>query len=58
MTVTSMLDGQKFTALNGGPHFKFTPAISFLVDCKTQKEVDDLWRKRCYRTRMQINRKA
>jgi predicted 3-demethylubiquinone-9 3-methyltransferase (glyoxalase superfamily) len=45
MTVTFMLDGQKFTALNGGPHFKFTPAISFLVDCKTQKEVDDLWRK-------------
>jgi predicted 3-demethylubiquinone-9 3-methyltransferase (glyoxalase superfamily) len=45
MVVTFMLDGQKFTALNGGPQFKFTPAISFLVDCKTQKEVDDLWRK-------------
>lgn len=45
MTVTFELDGQKFIALNGGPHFKFTEAISFLVDCKTQEEVDELWKR-------------
>ena len=45
MTATFTLEGQKFYALNGGPHFKFTPAISFFVDCKTQKEVDNLWDK-------------
>ena len=45
MTVTFQLDGQEFTALNGGPEFKFTPAISFYVDCKTQAEVDKLWEK-------------
>jgi predicted 3-demethylubiquinone-9 3-methyltransferase (glyoxalase superfamily) len=39
------LDGQKFTALNGGPQFTFTEAISFYVDCKTQQEVDELWEK-------------
>ena len=38
MTVTFELDGQRFIALNGGPHFKFTEAISFSVDCKTQKK--------------------
>ena len=43
MTVTFQLDGHEFIALNGGPHFKFTEAISFSVDCKTQKEVDDYW---------------
>ena len=43
MTVTFELDGQRFIALNGGPHFKFTEAISFLVDCKTQEEVDEFW---------------
>ena len=43
MTATFQLDGQEFIALNGGPHFKFTEAISFSVDCKTQQEVDDLW---------------
>ncbi len=43
MSVTFQLDGQEFFALNGGPHFKFTPAISFFVDCKTQQEVDELW---------------
>ncbi|HUB66530.1 MAG TPA: VOC family protein [Candidatus Methylacidiphilales bacterium] len=43
--VTAELDGQKFFALNGGPHFKFTPAISFFVSCKTQREVDDFWEK-------------
>jgi predicted 3-demethylubiquinone-9 3-methyltransferase (glyoxalase superfamily) len=37
--------GQEFMALNGGPQFSFTPAISFLVSCETQKEVDDLWAK-------------
>jgi predicted 3-demethylubiquinone-9 3-methyltransferase (glyoxalase superfamily) len=44
-TVTFTLDGQEFYALNGGPMFKFTPAISFFVDCKTQEEVDELWTK-------------
>jgi len=45
MTVEFQLEGQDFVALNGGPTFTFSPAISFLVDCKTQKEVDDLWEK-------------
>ena len=45
MSATFYLDGQQFYALNGGPHFKFTPAISFFVDCATQEEVDDLWEK-------------
>jgi len=45
MTVTFQLEGQAFTALNGGPHFKFTEAISLLVNCKTQVEVDELWEK-------------
>jgi predicted 3-demethylubiquinone-9 3-methyltransferase (glyoxalase superfamily) len=45
MTVEFELDGQKFIALNGGPHFKFTEAISFSVYCKTQDEVDDYWSK-------------
>jgi predicted 3-demethylubiquinone-9 3-methyltransferase (glyoxalase superfamily) len=45
MTITFQLEGQAFTALNGGPHFKFTEAISFLVNCKTQEEVDELWEK-------------
>jgi predicted 3-demethylubiquinone-9 3-methyltransferase (glyoxalase superfamily) len=39
------LDGQEFTALNGGPIFKFTEAISLFVNCETQAEVDDLWEK-------------
>jgi predicted 3-demethylubiquinone-9 3-methyltransferase (glyoxalase superfamily) len=39
------LEGQRFTALNGGPHFKFTEAISFVVNCETQEEVDELWEK-------------
>ena len=43
MTVDFELDGQRFTALNGGPDFKFTEAISLLVDCQSQEEVDDLW---------------
>jgi predicted 3-demethylubiquinone-9 3-methyltransferase (glyoxalase superfamily) len=45
MTVTFQLDGQQFIALNGGPHFKFTEAISLLVNCETQDEVDRLWEK-------------
>ncbi len=45
MTATFQLEGQEFIALNGGPHFKFTEAISFVVDCKTQEEVDELWEK-------------
>ena len=43
MTATFELDGQKFMALNGGPMFSFTPAISFFVNCDTQAEVDELW---------------
>jgi predicted 3-demethylubiquinone-9 3-methyltransferase (glyoxalase superfamily) len=45
MTVTFELEGQEFIALNGGPVFKFTEAISLLVNCETQVEVDDLWKK-------------
>lgn len=45
MTATFQLDGQEFIALNGGPHFKFTEAISFFVNCETQQEVDELWEK-------------
>jgi predicted 3-demethylubiquinone-9 3-methyltransferase (glyoxalase superfamily) len=45
MTVEFELDGQKFVALNGGPIFKFTEAISFAVNCRTQKEIDGLWEK-------------
>jgi predicted 3-demethylubiquinone-9 3-methyltransferase (glyoxalase superfamily) len=43
MSVTFQLEGQEFFALNGGPQFKFTPAISLFVDCATQYEVDELW---------------
>lgn len=43
MTVEFQLEGQKFLGLNGGPHFQFTPAISLIVDCKSQHEVDALW---------------
>jgi predicted 3-demethylubiquinone-9 3-methyltransferase (glyoxalase superfamily) len=45
MTATFKLDGQEFVALNGGPKFKFTEAISFVVNCEAQKEVDELWEK-------------
>ena len=45
MTVAFNLDGQDFVALNGGPHFKFTEAVSFVANCETQQEVDDLWEK-------------
>jgi predicted 3-demethylubiquinone-9 3-methyltransferase (glyoxalase superfamily) len=47
MTVSFRLAGQQFTALNGGPHFKFTEAISFVVRCETQAEVDRYWEKLC-----------
>ena len=45
MTVEFQLEGQRFIALNGGPQFTFTEAISFSVDCKTQEEVDRFWKK-------------
>jgi predicted 3-demethylubiquinone-9 3-methyltransferase (glyoxalase superfamily) len=45
MTVSFELDGQKFIALNGGPDFTFSEAISFEVDCETQEEVDNFWSK-------------
>jgi len=48
MTITFDLDGQEFMGLNGGPIFKFTEAISFLVNCKTQQEIDELWEKLSY----------
>src|ERR1700726_2580995 len=43
MSVTFVLDGQEFIALNGGPHFKFSEAISFFVSCADQHEVDRFW---------------
>ena len=45
MTATFQLDGQEFMALNAGPQFTFTEAISFFVNCETQQEVDKLWEK-------------
>lgn len=45
MSVTFELNGQEFMALNGGPTFKFSPAISFFVKCETQRDVDDYWEK-------------
>ena len=45
MSATFELEGQKFMALNGGPMFTFTEAISFFIDCDTQEEVDTLWEK-------------
>jgi predicted 3-demethylubiquinone-9 3-methyltransferase (glyoxalase superfamily) len=45
MTVAFQLDGKEFAALNGGPQFKFTEAVSFVVNCVTQEEVDHLWDK-------------
>lgn len=43
LTVTFRIQGQEFTALNGGPDFKFNEAVSLMVNCETQEEVDDLW---------------
>jgi predicted 3-demethylubiquinone-9 3-methyltransferase (glyoxalase superfamily) len=45
MSATFEIEGQEFIALNGGPQFQFTPAISFFVNCETQEEVDELWDK-------------
>lgn len=45
MSATFQLDGQDFFALNGGPQFRFTPAVSLFVNCETQQEVDELWAK-------------
>lgn len=43
MTVNFQLQGQDFVALNGGPHFRFSEAISFVIDCETQQEIDEYW---------------
>jgi predicted 3-demethylubiquinone-9 3-methyltransferase (glyoxalase superfamily) len=45
MTVSFQLEGQGFTGLNGGPEFKFNEAVSLLVNCESQEEVDELWEK-------------
>ncbi len=45
MAATFQLEGQEFHAINGGPQFKFTEAISFVVSCETQPEIDELWEK-------------
>lgn len=45
MTAVFQLNGQEFIALNGGPQFTFSPAISFVVSCETQEEVDEFWEK-------------
>jgi predicted 3-demethylubiquinone-9 3-methyltransferase (glyoxalase superfamily) len=45
MTVDFQLDGQQFVALNGGPEFRFTEAVSFVVPCESQAEVDEIWEK-------------
>lgn len=45
LTATFTIDGQEFVALNGGPHFKFSEAVSFMVKCENQKEIDEMWRR-------------
>ena len=45
MSASFQIDGQDYIAFNGGPHFKFTPAVSLFVNCETQEEVDELWEK-------------
>lgn len=45
LTIQFEIEGQEFIALNGGPHYKLTPAISLSVNCETQAEIDDLWEK-------------
>jgi len=45
MTASFQIEGQEFIALNGGPHFKFTEAVSFVVSCETQEEIDYYWNK-------------
>ena len=54
MSATFQLDGQNFFALNGGPLFKFTEAISFFVNCETQQEADELWEKLCRRRKIKM----
>ncbi len=48
LTIAFQINGQEFLALNGGPNFKFNEAISIMVICKTQKEIDELWKKLSY----------
>src|SRR6266550_2110319 len=45
LTVDFTIEGQRFTAINGGPEFKFDEAVSFLVNCESQEEIDELWEK-------------
>ena len=45
LTASFTLDGQQFVALNGGPHFKFTEAVSFVISCQDQEEIDYYWQK-------------
>ena len=45
LTVDFTIEGQRFTAINGGPNFTFDEAVSFLVNCETQEEIDELWEK-------------
>jgi predicted 3-demethylubiquinone-9 3-methyltransferase (glyoxalase superfamily) len=45
MTVSFEIEGQEFVALNGGPQFKFSEAVSFVVNCKSQKDIDEMWAK-------------
>lgn len=45
MTIEFSIEGQTFVALNGGPQFKFTPAVSFVINCKDQHEIDYFWEK-------------
>ena len=47
LAVTVEIEGQRFVALNGGPQFKFTPAVSFFVNCDSQEEIDRLWGRLC-----------
>ena len=47
LTVRFVLDGEEFVALNGGPQYRFTPAVSFVVKCDTQKEIDAYWQRLC-----------
>lgn len=55
MTVGFMLDGQKFAALNGGPQYTFSPAISLVVNCETQEEVDEFSGRRYQRAEKRDN---
>lgn len=45
LTADFEIDGQQFSCLNGGPEYRFTPAVSFMIPCETQQEVDDYWNK-------------